>query len=249
MRTNVSLKTCLNKNELKKRLKKSVVAIFFRKNNGIYVINGDWDNLIILDACRYDLFKELNQIDGKLGYRYSRGTHTREFLLENFRATEYDDIVYVTAQPRVYVDLKNTKFYKTIHVWKDKWSDKHSTVHPKVMVDQTLKARKKYPNKRIISHFLQPHCPYISEDGVIMTCNVFNLLRKNEICKEKVWTGYKENLEYVLNYVGYLVSKLPGKTVITSDHGEAFGEKLHPLIPYPVYSHPPGVRIDELIKV
>lgn len=30
------------------------------------VMNQDWDNLIILDGCRYDLFEEINTISGDL---------------------------------------------------------------------------------------------------------------------------------------------------------------------------------------
>ena len=33
----------------------------------------DWDNLVILDACRYDMFKKLNTINGKLEYKISIG--------------------------------------------------------------------------------------------------------------------------------------------------------------------------------
>jgi len=29
------------------------------------VMDKDWDNLIILDACRYDIFKDVNFIDGE----------------------------------------------------------------------------------------------------------------------------------------------------------------------------------------
>ena len=45
-----------------------------------------------------------------------------------------------------------------------------------------------------------------------------------------------------------LEKKLSGKTVITSDHSEAFGELTFPL-PIRVYGHPGNVHIPVLVKV
>ncbi len=61
--------------------------LLFKKNNSFYIFSEPWDNLIILDACRYDVFEEVfkkRNMKGKLEYRISRGSWTVEFLLENF---------------------------------------------------------------------------------------------------------------------------------------------------------------------
>ena len=42
--------------------------------------------------------------------------------------------------------------------------------------------------------------------------------------KEGLRKAYKENLEIVLKHVAKLVDNLPGKIIITADHGEALGE-------------------------
>ena len=43
---------------------------------------------------------------------------------------------------------------------------------------------------------------------------------------------------------------MQGRVVITSDHSNAIGEKLHPLIPFKIYGHPHGrIRIEALVKV
>ena len=68
----------------------------------MFILDEDWDNLIILDACRYDFFKEeieKRQIDGYLKKVISRGSHTLNFLKENFTEDYYNDIVYITANP------------------------------------------------------------------------------------------------------------------------------------------------------
>ena len=48
----------------------------------------DWDNLIVLDACRYDMFKEINTIKGNLERGISRGSATSQFLIENFESVK-----------------------------------------------------------------------------------------------------------------------------------------------------------------
>ena len=67
-------------------------------NRGTLVTKEKWDNLIILDSCRYDVFKQvIDEFDirGKLGVRLSRGSTTHEFLRENFKG-DFKDIIYIT---------------------------------------------------------------------------------------------------------------------------------------------------------
>lgn len=51
--------------------------------DGVDVFTEDWDNLIILDACRYDMLESAS-IEGTLEHRISRGSNTVEFLFGNF---------------------------------------------------------------------------------------------------------------------------------------------------------------------
>jgi len=160
-------------------LRRIIFPILFN-NKGIHVLEEQWDNLIILDACRYDVLKEefiKGKMRGKLEYRISRGADTTTFLLENFGDNKCDDIVYVTANPFVDRLLKD-KFYKIISVWKYGWSEKYHTVLPEIMYEYTLYAMSKYPNKRLIIHFIQPHYPYI---GYSITDGSFEELRKSTL--------------------------------------------------------------------
>ena len=131
-------------------------------NKGIYVYDENWDNLIILDACRYDTFKELNNIEGKLESRISRGSATMEFLLENFRRhpkeKAFRDVVYVAANPFVSWLLPGL-FHRIFPVWDDGWDERLLTVPPAPVVSAALEARRLYPEKRLIVHFMQPHFP------------------------------------------------------------------------------------------
>lgn len=57
-----------------------------------------------------------------------------------------------------------------------------------------------------------------------------------------MWRAYIENLQLTLPHVERLCDELPGKTVVTSDHGNAFGE-------WGVYGHPHNRYLDCLINV
>ncbi len=269
-------------------IKNLIFLFLFGRNNGTSILEEDWDNLIILDACRYDIFKKLIKeinIPGRLEYRISRGSDTTEFLLKNFsRDKIYNDIVYITANPFVNLLLKD-KVYRIIPVWDFGWDYYLNTVPPQSVYFYTLKVIQKYPDKRLIIHFIQPHHPYINFKFISMENSLKQLrdeaksdsstiqrdfslsLKLNRLLRvmveRKIYPlefyvkipknlhlrAYVNNLKLVLPYVKKLVNVLPGKTVVTADHGEAFGEKLHPLLPIRVYGHLPEIRIPALVKV
>ena len=52
----------------------------------------------------------------------------------------------------------------------------------------------------------------------------------------------------MLNHVTDILNKLPGKSVVSSDHGELLGERLRP-VPIRGYAHPRGIRHPSLIRV
>lgn len=236
------------------------------KHRTTAVMEMDWDNLVILDACRYDMFKEVNFLTGKLGYIYSKGSSTGHFLTENFKGKFFGDTVYLTSNPLVDYYVKYC-FYKTIPVWKKGFHEPLQTVLPQTVVDYALKAQKDFPHKRLIVHFMQPHFPFLgksrqkigSQEGVLSrglfyggktkhTQTVWLLFRKGKLDKDTVWDAYRENLLIVLDYVKKLVKDLKGKTVISSDHANLFGEWLFPF-PLKEYGHPGGIYKKSAIKV
>lgn len=251
-----------------------LTSILQKKNNGFYILNESWDNLIILDACRYDVFKEeydKGGIKGSLEKRKSRGSHTTTFLQENFCNDYYDDIVYITANP--YIESIKHKFYKVISVWKDGWDKKEKTVLPETMYEFAVDAIAEHPNKKLIIHFIQPHYPYI---GYRLIDNSFSNLRESSLKdskkrrKRKIKDTffsiygidlyalierklhlklYKNNLIITLPYIKKLIDILPGKTVLSADHGESLGEFLHFLIPIRLYGHNKNFRISRLVDV
>lgn len=230
-------------------------------NSGTEIMNEDWDNLIILDACRYDIFEEINTIDGNLESRISRGSSTPEFLLNNFKGTSHYDTVYVCAIPMIEEQGVHENFYDTIRVWRSDWDDENQTVPPEDMADQVRDTANKYPEKRIIAHFLQPHYPFIGSTGKeiphpsvegpgLSSRNddapdyIWKQLREDRIDTQLAWEAYRENLELALPHVNNLINDLTGRTVVTSDHGNGFGK-------YGVYGHPThrSLYLENLVKV
>ena len=229
----------------------------------------DWDNLIILDACRYDMFKVVNDIKGQLEYRISRGSATNQFLKENFKGKVFFDTIYVTSNPMVNYHIPNS-FAKIISVWEKGWHEKYGTVLPDTMVEFARMANTMFPNKRLIIHFLQPHYPFIGKVSRVKigeheglksrnffrdnmekdhrTQEIWNMLRIGKVSKNDVWEAYNENLRIVMGHVKNLIPNLEGKTVITSDHGNLFGEMV---LPFPVryYGHTSGIFHRNLVKV
>ncbi|WP_248516898.1 hypothetical protein [Salinarchaeum laminariae] len=233
------------------------------------LMDEDWDNIIILDACRYDQFKRHNTIPGELQVRTSRGSATPEFLTANFDGEIHHDTVYVTANPMYRTRGLENVFHDVVDVWKDEWDEEWRTVYPEQMASRTLEAYREYPEKRIISHFMQPHYPFIGDaadelgahSGFELTYRkaqgkaakrddptVWELLENGKVDEELVWDAYNETLEIALGHVEPLVDEFPEKTVVTSDHGNFVGERVLPF-GNPKYGHPVGVYADELRKV
>lgn len=123
------------------------------------ILQEDWDTLILLDACRYDYFSEAISFEGDLEYRISKGSTSKEFIAETFDNKKLHDTVYVTSNPFV-GHIEDDVFHAVITLL-DKWDSELQTIPPEAVVKATKEAHKSYPNKRIISHFMQPHQPYL----------------------------------------------------------------------------------------
>lgn len=229
-----------------------------RQDDRIDVFAEDWDNLLILDGCRYDCFAKQVTIDGDLEKRASRTSHSTEFISHNFQGHQRHETVYITTNPYA-PQLDPNTFYAQIDLL-DRWDEETQTVHPSDVVSATEEHAELYEDKRLIVHFMQPHYPFIGETGQaidhrgfsgedaepttpsIWRAMTYNLLDTDD---EQLAMAYRENLDIVLSEVASLLEFLDGKTVITSDHGNLLGERLPPLY-FKAYGHPRGVRCPEL---
>jgi hypothetical protein len=229
--------------------------------DGVDVMAADWDVLVILDACRYDVFAARHDLPGKLERRQSRGSHTSEFLEANFSDGEYTDTVYLSASPQLYRkrDRLDASFHAVSHVWRESgWDDEYGTVLPETMTDRAVEAAERYPNKRLIVHYLQPHYPFIgasdintrSFGGNDEELDIWNKLMRGElgVSADRVWKAYEQNLDRALDALEPLLAGVEGRFVVTSDHGNLFGSRVGP-VPIREWGHPPGVYARELVEV
>ena len=224
------------------------------------VFDEDWDNLLILDACRHDAFQRAvseYDIPGESGHRYSRGASTMEFLRANLTERDLSDTVYITATSMLYrLMVLNEEIDHNLHAVVDVWEDAIDVgewgVRPERVAERTKEVSEEFPNKRLVVHFIQPHIPFIGEFGSERFDDelIWKKMRQGRLdaSDEELWRAYMENLELALPSVEDLLKTLPGRSVVTADHGQLIGEQAFP-IPFKEYGHPTGIYCDELVKV
>jgi len=228
-----------------------------RYGQGTQVMQEDWDTLILLDACRYDMFADRVPFEGDMQSRISLGSTSEEFLRQNFEEGQYHDTVYVNANvyfPKVNLDSDGT-FHAVVDLLDD-WDEDLEIAHPETVTEAARTVHEKYPNKRVIVHYMQPHLPFIGEHGLklrerVGQRNAWVPFRNGErpISVDELWEGYKENLDVVFEYVSDLLADINGKVVISSDHGNMVGERQGPVPTKRMYGHPWGVYTPELVNV
>ncbi|WP_076143868.1 hypothetical protein [Natrinema saccharevitans] len=219
----------------------------FRFGDGIDVMSKDWDNLILLDACRYDSFKSENTIDGKLTSVVSKGGSSWPFMQANFANRDLHDTVYVTANPHT-GKLSDDVFHAVKMLHLEAWNDEYETVLPEDVLNAAIDAHEEYPNKRLIIHFMQPHRPFIGPTGRKLR-EEYNLggynrmlsyeesngereetdftarVERGELSLPRIREAYRENVATAVEYAEKVSNALSGKTVVSADHGELLGDQ------------------------
>jgi hypothetical protein len=243
--------------------------------NGINYMDKDWDNLMILDAARSDIFEELINTEQFDQYEsiWSLGSTSTEWMRKTFSNREFPDTVYVSANPWI-SKIASNSFHKIYHVWAmenvegeglnghfdplDSQTETSSdtnlrtkTVYPRKLNEVAQKAIEENPQKRIIVHYFQPHAPIIADsnrDRLQEPMDIYpSDIKKNKISTKDMIEKYKNNLIYTYYKSSELAQKIGGKTAFTSDHGECFGTQLIPFIK--LYGHQKNIYIPELRSV
>lgn len=196
------------------------------------IINEDWDNLIILDACRFDSFQDQNSIDGELHAKLSTSSHSAQFIDSNFVGRTLHDTVYVTGNPhmeRVGEDV----FHALYPVEAEKVGDQSdypgphlqetAIVRPEDVVETAVKAHEKHPNKRLIVHFMQPHHPFIGETGQEIEQSVLESDKTDKYINEGRWVKNIQSYDTVYD---------SDISVSSSDIVSAYQENLEIVLKY-----------------
>jgi hypothetical protein len=221
---------------------------------GTHIYEREWDLLIVVDACRLDLMREVaadyDYIDDVGSFR-SLDSMTLLWMAKNFvpeYADEMAETAYVCGNPFSADALDAEDFLDLDEVWRYAW-DEPGTVPPRAITGRTIAAGRARQPDRLIAHYMQPHCPFLSRPDLTRGKHldkfgrqewddVWQKLQAGKLTREEVWAGYRENLQLALEEVALLLENVDAeRTVITSDHGNALGEWL-------VYGHPPSMPMD-----
>ncbi|WP_248516821.1 hypothetical protein [Salinarchaeum laminariae] len=220
--------------------------------DGMNVLDEDWDNLIILDACRYDHFCEQATLPGRTERRESIGSATYHWVRGTFAERRLHDTVYVGANSW-FLKLRD-EIGAEVHTFVDlqhggydvEWVDEElNVVTPETVTRVAKEVAEQYPDKRLIIHYLQPHHPFIGTAGSAIFRHQSNSLidvvaEADEATVADLREAYRENLSIVLDEVETLLDALRGRTVITADHGEMLGDR-HDFVPTRDYGHHKGI--------
>ncbi|PSQ35968.1 hypothetical protein BRD05_03965 [Halobacteriales archaeon QS_9_70_65] len=221
------------------------------------VFEADWDLLVVLDACRADLWAETVPPDGDLPVgttRLSPAGTSAEWLeaVLGRPAAALSSVGYVTANPYSDGHVDGDALGYLREVWRDAWDDDLGTVPPRAVTDAAVRAGRARDLDRLIVHYMQPHFPSVADDrddGVALeafgdrSLSVWEDLRFGRRSRADVWAAYRANLRAVLDDVQLLLSNVDAdRAVITADHGNAFGER-------GVYGHAAGLAFRPLREV
>lgn len=214
-------------------------------NYGEPIWNREWEVLLVLDACRYDLMKE---IESEYGFittverTNSAASTSSEWMKKNFHDTYRENTQstgYVTGNPFSEEEIDSGDFHTLDEVWKYGWDDNAGTIQPDTLTDRAIYNWQEERPERMIVHYMQPHFPFVQDplsNGIVefgkTEKDAWTLVRQENIDYNDVWGRYCDNLRYVLDSVEVLLKSIDAdEVVITSDHGNFIGE-------YGLYGHP-----------
>lgn len=227
---------------------------------GTNVFDKEWDVLVLLDCARPDMIAEVSD-----DYPYVASGETLqsvascsfEWLRKTFgehHSNQLAETAYITANPNTDAVDGVDLLADLIEVWRTEWDDEEETVPPRRVTDTAIQYAREATWDRLIVHYMQPHPPFLTETqesrGKVVhpnqdtdTLTFPEALLAGEIEPETGWELHVENLRLVLNEVDVLRENLDAEElVISSDHGQAFGERK-------IYGHPCRVPINALRTV
>ncbi|WP_115865676.1 alkaline phosphatase family protein [Halorussus litoreus] len=210
--------------------------------DGTPVYERDWDVLVLLDTCRVDVLAEVADeyefVPSEVPSFTSLGSTSWEWLHDNFTPEYADEIsrtAYVTANAHTKrfgdeFPVGPEAFGLLDEVWRYAWDDEFDGIPPRSVTDRAIRVARDRDPDRLVVHYMQPHTPYRSLDVRSFgdgdyDRTVWDLLQMGDLDRAEAWAAYRDNLRWVLGEVDLLLDNIDADTlVVSSDHGEAFGE-------------------------
>lgn len=233
---------------------------------GTNIYERDWDVLVVLDACRRDLFNAFAPQHDVYRYVTDHDTITSvasatpvwlRRTFENAPSRAVQDTHYVTCTAYADRVLDEAAFHEITHVWRYAEDPASGQTRPEAVTDAAIHAIRNSDANRFIVHYIQPHAPFLhclgkydsrantGEAG--STQAVWRGLRDDQYDRDEVWRDYGRNLLRGLDEVQTLAENTARDIVITSDHGNALGEL--GIYGHPRYAATPVVRKVPWVRV
>lgn len=233
-------------------------------NPGHSIYEREWDVLLVLDACRVDLLREVAEeytfIEGVGTFR-SLASRSNDWMHRTFgptHTTNVSNTAYITGNP-FSRDLNAERFALLDEVWRYAWDEELHTLPARALTDraiETWRQREQWGRARgtdrMIVHYMQPHVPFVPDPDLGSYGSREDFGQGFEdlwrhagytIPRERVWQAYRDNLRYVLDDINVLIENLDAdRVVITADHGNAVGE-------FGIRGHPSDVLLPSIRMV
>lgn len=232
----------------------------------------DWDLLIILDTCRVDTLRTVEDnytFINNINTTLSKGGQSAEWMMNNFTKKWSDKIAktaLITSNPHSKTVFENRledtfdgkpnrgidrlkKFGTSEFVsnedfghYRTFWqlSGEFGERPPRPVTDHAIELSRESDFDRIVLHYMPPHAPHVG-GAKLAGRDSLKEHEKNPF-EHVITTGdsnpihetHARTLEWVLEDVELLLNNVDAeRVIITSDHGDAFGE-------YGMYRHKVG---------
>lgn len=218
---------------------------------GMYIWQKDWDLLILLDTCRPDWMKEvIPEFDFLTNMQTVRsvGSQSKEWIEKTFdeRWEPYlKQTGYVTGNHFAdHVPNPKLGYFEDVRKF-NIYPSKFPAPPAHIMTDRMVSVGREMEAERFIVHYMQPHKPFLYRNAGRRNVslkewsignNLYQKLLNSDMSKGDLESEYINNLRYVLQEVDLLLENFNADTVvITSDHGQALGERF-------LYDHKYGVK-------
>ena len=223
----------------------------------------DWDVLLVLDAFRADLMRELaDEVEyiNDVESIWSNASTSGEWMERNFNeryATEMSETAFICGNPHTEMQIENPEEFAIFdEAWKYAWDDDLGTIRPEPLNDRAIRTWREESPDQMIVHYMQPHFPSVpspelgseidpvlNTTGEVLWDSVWDSLRDGDVTEAEVWAAYCENARYILSKIELLLNNIDApRVVLTADHGNSFGT-------YGIYGHPYGAPIKALREV
>lgn len=132
--------------------------------------------IIVLDACRYDMFSWAydQYISGELRPAWSSAGWTGQYVEQTW--TEQYDLTYLGAATHVSnhsFEFRDRDYRPSEHLnrivqlWNTDWNPVYGTVHPESVTEAALAEASRNSPTRMVVHYMQPHSPYIGDAKIL----------------------------------------------------------------------------------